>query len=342
MPIAKDIPWKDLETKGFVHIPGFVSPEHLALCREDFAVQPIDPNNHNNPVSEASQRGIEGLRPSIVDVMALVRANTDIHVDCELGSMYFATHRGVTFPWHQDHESYFGTQNHYDYLNFYIPVIKPVPEKSNLTVVPFDELERQLPDTYRRVVRSGATMVYDLGGRQMLCQSDSGTAHLTRSNIDGLACTPFLAAGDLLLLRGDMLHRTQDGETERVALSFRAGYSRSVIRRSQLANGGFAKAQSMVGNFGQYEIMFRAFDLSGRDELSLSELITQLGVARSQPPEVVERPRRYLLRQKIRSGVLLSSIGKGLNELITHRVRYPYYLRQVRGGVSAPAAARHA
>ena len=48
--------------------------------------------------------------------MARVRANTAIRVDCNLGSFYFATARGA-FPWHQDHESYFTTQNHFDYLN---------------------------------------------------------------------------------------------------------------------------------------------------------------------------------------------------------------------------------
>lgn len=334
MPISNDIPWTDLETKGFVHIRGFVPEAGLAQCREDFAAQPLQASNHNNPISAATQRGIEGLKGAIEEVMGLVSSKTKIRVDCGLGAVYFATHRGVTFPWHQDHESYFATQNHYDYLNFFIPIVKPVREKSNLMIVPFDTLEQSLPRTFRRVVRSGATMVYDVGGRHVLCQSDSGTAHLTQKGFDSIACTPQLAAGDLLLMRGDILHRTQDAETERVALSFRAGYGATKVSRARLADGGFAKAQSMVGNFKEYELLFRAFDASGKNELPLSELLRHLREQRQRPPVVVERPRRYLLRQKVRSGVLLSSLAKGLNELITQKVRFPYYRRQA-GKVAA-------
>jgi hypothetical protein len=157
MPIANDVLWKDLETKGFVRVPGFLSQAEIDACRADFAEQPMDANNRNNPISEASSRGIDCLNASITAVMALVNANTDIRVDTPLGAAYFATNRGVTFPWHQDHESYFAMQNHYDYLNFYIPVVKPSKEKSTLTLIPFDALERESPKTFRRLVRSGAT-----------------------------------------------------------------------------------------------------------------------------------------------------------------------------------------
>ena len=188
-----NIPWKDLETKGFVHVPGFLSQAEIAVCRDDFAQQPVNANNHNNPLSDASLR-VACLRDSVADVMALVNAKTDIRIDCGFGGMYFATKRGVVFPWHQDHESYFAFQNHYDYLNFFIPVVKPAKDKSNLSIVPFDVLERESPKTFRRLVRSGATSVYDLGGRLMLCQVDSGTAHLMPSSFDRFACTPELAA----------------------------------------------------------------------------------------------------------------------------------------------------
>jgi hypothetical protein len=84
----------------------------------------------------------------------------------------------------------------------------------------------------------------------------------------------------------------------------------------------------MAGNFGYYEVLFRAFETSGKDELPLSELVRRVLELKNQPPELVERPRRYLLRQKIRSGVLFSSVLKGINELITHWARFPYYRRR--------------
>src|SRR5947209_12599287 len=298
MPIAADIKWKELETRGFLHVRGFLTEREVAECRDDYTIQPVDANNRNNAISVASERATSRLGPSIDDLMARVRANTDIRVDCNLGAYYFATTRGV-FPWHQDHESYFIQQNHYDYLNLFIAVVKPRKDKSNLCVVPFDVLERETPEIFRRVVRKGATMAYDLADRQVLFQAHSGVAHVTRVPLERLAHTPQLEAGDLLILRGDIFHRTQDGDTERVALSIRLGYSRTVVRRAILADGGLAKMRTLAGNLQMYEPMFRAFDRANRDELPWCELEQLMKEGLAETPGLPERPRRYLLRQKV-------------------------------------------
>src|SRR5436190_119771 len=160
------LPITDLETKGFVHVPGFLAPDELQACREDFAQQPLA-TNRNYGVSIVSDRAISRFKGRVESVMALVRERTNLRVDCTLGGGYFATGRGISFPWHQDYESFFSSQNHYDYLNFYIPIVKPLREKSNLTVVPFDALKRQSPDTFRRIVRGGATRFVAVGDRQI-------------------------------------------------------------------------------------------------------------------------------------------------------------------------------
>ena len=324
-----DVNWKELETRGFIHIPGFLSKYDLEDCRADYAVQPVEEANRNNAVSGASERATARLEPRVNELMALVNANTDIRVDCNLGSYYFATTRGV-FPWHQDHESYFTSQNHHDYLNLFIPVVKPRPDKSNLCLVPFDVLKRESPKTFERVVGGGATMAYNLPDRQILVQSDSGLAHVSRVPLDRLAFTPQLEAGDLLLLRGDILHRTEDGDTERVALSMRLGYSKTVVRRAKLADGGLAKLRTMSGNFQLYEPLFHAFDRAGRDELPWGELerLIKEDIASGRPRS--GPPRSFLLRQKVRSGVVLSSVWKALNELVRNRALWMYHRRQAR------------
>src|SRR5262245_20258257 len=124
MPIIPELPWKDLESKGFIHARGLLSPPDVAACLDAYAHQPVGANNKNNVLSVASELATSTLQPVIEDLMARVRANTAIRVDCNMGSFYFATARGA-FPWHQDHESYFTTQNHFDYLNLFIPVVKP-------------------------------------------------------------------------------------------------------------------------------------------------------------------------------------------------------------------------
>ena len=328
MPM-NDVDWKDLETRGFVHVRGFLSPRDLENCRSDYADQPVDEANRNNAISEASARATARLGQPVNELMALVTANTDIRVDSNLGAYYFATTRGV-FPWHQDYESYFSCQNHYDYLNLFIPVIKPRPDKSNLCLVPFDALKRESPKTFKRVVGKGATMAYDLRDRQILFQADSGAAHVTRVPLDRLAFTPQLEAGDLLVMRGDIFHRTEDGDTDRVALSMRLGYSKTVVRRATLADGGFAKMRTMAGNFKYYEPLFRAFDRSGRDELTWAELERFVREGHDQTGAPSETPSRFLLRQKLRSGVILSSARRMLTEVVGNKALWAYHRRQAR------------
>jgi hypothetical protein len=339
MPIAGDIRWKDLETKGFIHIPGFLSGAQIAACQADFRRQPVDSANRNNPVSEASASGLESLREPVEEVMKRVGSETDVRADCPLGALYFATKRGVVFPWHQDHESYFVAQNHYDYLNLYIPVVKVRPDKSNLSVIPFDVLERESPKTFRRVVRRGATLVHSLGDRLVLVQNDTGTVHVTKTDFDRIAFTPQLAEGDLLLLRGDIFHKTEDGETERVALSIRMASSQTIVRRAALANAGLAKTRTMTGNFGVYHTLFRAFDAAGKDELPLGELMRFAKECRRNPrPLVGETPQRYLFRQKVRSRVVISSIRKAATELVKNPAVWFYHKRQAKyqGRAAAP------
>jgi hypothetical protein len=324
-----DVNWKDLETKGFIHVRNFLSQHDLDSCRADYVDQPVDEANRNNAVSDASERATARLARPVNELMAQVNANTNIRVDSNLGAYYFATTRGV-FPWHQDYESYFLSQNHYDYLNLFIPVMKPRPDKSNLCVVPFDALKRESPRTFERVVGKGATMAFDLPDRQILFQADSGVAHVTRVPLDRIAFTPQLEAGDLLILRGDIFHRTEDGDTDRVALSMRLGYSKTIVRRAKLADGGFAKMKTMVGNFKLYEPLFRAFDRAGRDELPWGELERFVKEVQDQAPAGGETPSRFLLRQKLRSRVVLSSARTALTEVVRNKALWMYHRRDAR------------
>ncbi|HZP49269.1 MAG TPA: hypothetical protein VFB07_12070 [Vicinamibacterales bacterium] len=342
MPIIGNVNWKELETRGFIHVRGYLTPHDLEACREDYTVQPVDAKNQNNAVSIASGRATATLERSFQELMALVREKTDIRIDTLLGGYYFATSRGV-FPWHQDHESFLTIQNHYDYVNLFIPVVKPRKDKSNLCVVPFDALERVSPRVYRHTVRGGASMAYDVGDKQVIVQSQSGAARVIDVPLDRIAETPQLEAGDLLLMRGDIFHRTEDGDTARVALSVRLGNSQTIVRRKVLADGGLAKMRTMAGNLQMYEPLFRAFDRARRDELSWAELEALVKSAPLDPPEPIERPARFLVRQKLRSGVLFSSARKVVGEVVRNQALWRYHQRKARKATATaphPAAGR--
>jgi hypothetical protein len=296
--------FKDLETRGFVLVPSFLSQAELELCREDYAKQPVNTGNRNYNLSPVQGRAQEVVQERVREVLALVTAGTDLRANLPIAGSYFATGRGVEFGWHQDHESFFAIQNHYDYLNFYIPILKPQRDKSNLCVIPFDVLERESPRTYKRLVRGGATHFRRLGDRTLVFQDDSGAVHVMDRDLERLAHAPELDPGDLLLLRGDIIHRTQDTETERVSLSFRATSAETLVRRSRLASGGLVKTWMMMNDADTYERMFRAFDAANREAVAYAELKQILEGVRATD---MGRKRffRYLLRQKRREHVLL-------------------------------------
>ena len=337
-----DVAWRDLETRGFVLIRSFLSEEEVRLCRADYAQQPVDPTNRNYGLSPASQKAEERLLDRVREMLALVRSRTNLRVDLPIGGSYFATGRGIKFSWHQDHESFFAIQNHYDYLNFYIPIVKPRTDKSNLTIVPFDALERESPALFRKVVRGGASRFLPLGSREMIFLDDPGSVHVMKADLDRIAHTPLLDPGDLLLLRGDVIHRTQDAETERVALSFRAASSETLVRRSRLVAGGLYKAVMMVNNVATYERMFRAFDETGESAVGMHELNEVMGRTTLSKPKRRREFVRYLLSQKRRERVLLRFLRSSLTSVLVG-VAFLLYERSRRylGGEASGRAGGH-
>jgi hypothetical protein len=309
--------FEDLETRGFVLVPSFLSEAEIRVCREDYSSQPVNNGNRNYNLSPAGGRVHEAIERRVKDVLAVVAARTRLRPDLPLGGCYFATGRGIQFGWHQDHESFFAIQNHYDYLNFYIPVMKPRKDRSNLCVIPFDVLERESPETYAKLVRGGATSFVKLkDGKTIVIQDDAGAAHVLSRDLDRLAVTPELDPGDLLLLRGDVIHRTQDTETERVSLSFRAASATTLVRRGRLAHGGPNKAWIMMNDADTYERMFRAFDAAGRDAVGYAELKDAMsGIRESDMGR--KRFFRYLLKQKRRERVLLRFFGRTVSTAAT-------------------------
>jgi hypothetical protein len=313
------VDFKDLETRGFVLIPSFLSDAELQICREDFATQPVSTNNRNYNLSPVRGKAHETVQERVRGVLARVATSTNLRANLPLEASYFATGRGIHFSWHQDHESFFSIQNHYDYLNFYIPINKPRKDKSNLCIVPFDVLEKECPETFRKLARGGAARFESMGDRTMVFLDDTGSVHVMCKDLEQLAQAPELDPGDLLLMRGDMIHRTQDTETERVSLSFRAANSETVVHRSRLADGGPAKAWMMMNAADTYERMFLAFDAAGQKAVPFAELQQAMSSVRDSD---MGRKRffRYLLRQKRRERVLLRFFRASLTTMAARLV----------------------
>src|SRR5262249_13898105 len=91
-----------------------------------------------------------------------------------------------------------------------------------------------------------------------------------------LAVTPSLNAGDLLLLRGDMIHRTQDTNTARVAVSFRRVSTKSILRHSKFMARGRIKREIMSKGGPLYDKVSQCFTDWNRSELTLGEVLPHI------------------------------------------------------------------
>jgi hypothetical protein len=266
---------RDFDQRGFVVVRDFLTDAETERLVRDYADQPRAANeNYNikNAGTTVSGEIRRGEFTAIADLTGTVAAATTSRCDTLGVGCYFAVSQGIDFGFHQDHECYWMNQDVHNYLNFYVPVVKPVREQSNLTIVPFDSMPAEMRV---QLVGQGATRFIPTIGNHGAFSNDS-TGHIrchSPLNLDDISETPELAAGDLLLMRGDMLHKTQDASTDRVAISFRAFNSRKVVSRKVLLSGGLHKLMMMLRDPGAYAAILAAFDYHGTDELTVRTVI---------------------------------------------------------------------
>ena len=270
--------WRDLEDKGFLIVPQFLSAGELDLVRGDYDRQSgASYKGGNYSLPFATKAVLDHLEPKIQSVSEAVLAATGIDTDVTVSGMYFAIDRGVKTPWHQDHESYFLFQEHRHYLNFYIPIVKPKTTETNVCVIPFDALQKDGPEFYSRLKGGGASVFITNGVQTTVRDDDADTSYVMPFDIDRLAVTPNLNAGDLLLLRGDMIHRTQDTNTARVAISFRRISTKSVIRHSKFMARGRLKSEIMSKGGPLCDRIAQCFTDWNRSELTVGEVLPHIG-----------------------------------------------------------------
>jgi hypothetical protein len=237
-------------------------------------------------MKHVSSEAFQQISEKLQTIVKLIQDNTVANVDQFDGpGMYFPNWKEKAtlsnpepslqkFPWHQDHESYFLLQDHSHYFNLYIPIVKPVPDKSNLTLIPNDKLKERVPEIYEQLAGRGATRIVKDQGQDVILDDDGGgiLARLDFDIID-IEETPQLQAGDLLLIKGDVLHKTQDASTQRVAVSFRLLNSQSLVQRQKLIQGGLVKTVMMLNSWNKYELGLRYFNLIQSETATFEEIL---------------------------------------------------------------------
>ena len=207
--------------RGFVLIPGFLHVKEIEAFRKDYDKGQFDQTVYT--LGRATPETIELISQKINTLLTEFDEIEEFQPSHFGGGTYFSTEKGINFGWHQDHESYFVNQTHQHYLNIYIPIKKPELDKTNLCVIPIDRFRERAPESWSALEWGGASTAQIEDGSTTISNDHAGGVRATLDfELEELCETPILAAGDALLLRGDIFHRTQDNDTARVALSVRA------------------------------------------------------------------------------------------------------------------------
>ncbi|MBC7975043.1 MAG: phytanoyl-CoA dioxygenase family protein [Myxococcales bacterium] len=277
---------EDLGSTGYVVVRSFLTDAEIARFEADYAAAAArgDTSYEVRQVSDEARSVIDDKLAAMaraVEAASSVRVN--LVASGVFGSAYFTTEGEVGTAWHQDAVSYFAYQNHHDYLNFYMPIIKPVREKSNLRLIPFDAFAARSPELASRLRGRGATRFAVKDGVTTVHDNNAGGIHgVLPYALDDLSVTPQLDRGDLLLIRGDVIHRTEDKDTRRVAVSIRMMNRQTRVRRAELVRGGFLKAMVMTHGRRDFKPLFDCFAAAGKDELTIGEM-AELDARRARP-----------------------------------------------------------
>jgi hypothetical protein len=160
-----------------------------------------------------------------------LRQPFDIHRDPK-------TSEGGVLNWHLDHFSYYLYQDHTNWLICYIPVLKGDPELANLAIIPNRVLKTLDPYTFEKTQGRGAVRFrcaeqdtldwfklrfpndkIAVGDWYAIDDFDDSTPGWKLSiDLEKHKVVPQLSPFDLLIMRADVIHKTNDAKINRISI----------------------------------------------------------------------------------------------------------------------------
>lgn len=281
-----------LTNDGFVHIKGFLDDgeikdlldftESIGHGEEGTGYlgrRLVTAVNDPFRISDSVKEKITAIQIELFGQPLLLTQSALFSVDPD------APEQSANFPFHQEHGSYYDLSEHLRYANLYIVLDKAEIADSNVTVVPFSELAKLEPEIHRMAVGSGAAR-YTAG---MRFDDNTGSFVSFSADLDSIAKTPQLTAGDLLVLRGDVIHRTQNQKCRRTAISIRTVAPDVVCHRETFENRCGAKLAFMLADSNYFGVRDYVFEKLGVDTMT-AERLQQIRNGILNPVEPGDRP----------------------------------------------------
>ena len=145
---------------------------------------------------------------------------------------------GGVLNWHLDHFSYYLYQDHANWLICYIPILKSDPALANLGIIPYGTLKQLDPKTYTLVEGRGAmrfrcveedtfpwfqmrfpSEVISIGDWYAIDDfNDFTMGWKVGFDLEQHKVVPHLSQFDLLIMKADVIHKTNDAGINRISV----------------------------------------------------------------------------------------------------------------------------
>lgn len=265
--------FKDLTTKGYCVVRNIFDSSLINLINQDYELIKNEYGFMKN-YDLACPGGkkipyLDKIDQALNQVYEQIQEQTNITTNYTQTPAYFSIERGTDTKWHQDHESYFQTGDHTDYLNIWAPIIKPSVELSNLGVINLEKLFNIDPNS-KFLKGLGATTFVVKDGVTIVRNENDDSEYVIPFDINTIAEYPELSIGDAIIIRGDCIHQTQDRLSPRVSLSIRRLNLDSKIKRSHFNLTSKTKQYIVDSNPEMYKAVISKF--ANTNEITIGEL----------------------------------------------------------------------
>lgn len=144
---------------------------------------------------------------------------------------------GGVLNWHVDHFTYYFHNDHKNYLICYMPILKSEPTKSNVAIIPYNVLRRKDIDTFRKIKDRGAVRFrkvekdtkpwFDMRFKEetkindwyaLDDYNDNSQGWKLNVDLEKIKVVPKLNLYDLLIMKADVIHKTNDAKINRIAI----------------------------------------------------------------------------------------------------------------------------
>jgi hypothetical protein len=264
----------NLLDKSFCVVENFLSTNDLEIIRQDFEL--IKTSDFLNPsfnILPVGKKISISSTLSKIDLLATdIQTSVGIATNFTSTPIYFSIEHGVNFGYHQDHESWFLYGDHTNYLNIWVPIIKPDTTLTNVVVLDLDKLIQDHSEL-AFLKNYGATS-FESGATSYIFDDNTGAKIELAFDLDEYAECPLMKEGDALIMRGYCIHKTQDTLTNRVAISARRQLSTSTVHKSHFDITSPNKKQIIEKNPVMYKKIMEKFN--NQDTCTIGDLLSAL------------------------------------------------------------------